>query len=81
MFMPVVEFTCKELSLQVDFFICACRPLLLCADNTCLNVFARGRPKFSIGFGTEIGKKFSFGLVLFSVGRATAIFGFGRNCQ
>jgi len=43
----------------------------------------RDRPNFgfSFGFGAEIGKKFSFCLVSFSVGRAAASFGFGRNCQ
>jgi len=36
---------------------------------------------FGFGFGAEIGKKFSFGLVSFSVGPAAASFEFGRNCQ
>jgi len=35
----------------------------------------RGQPNF--GFGPEIGKKFSFGMVLFLVGHAVASFGFG----
>jgi len=43
----------------------------------------RGRPNiyfgFGFGFGAEIGKKFSFDLVSFSVDRAAACFGFGRN--
>ena len=34
---------------------------------------------FGFGFGAEIGKKFSCGLVWFSAGRASA--SFGRECQ
>jgi len=43
----------------------------------------RGRLNFDFGFGfgAEIGKKISFGLVSFSVGGAATSFGFGRNCQ
>jgi len=45
------------------------------------HISIRGRLNFSFGFGSgaEIGEKFSFGLVSFSVDRAAASFGFGRN--
>lgn len=37
----------------------------------------RGRLNFGFSFGTEIGIKFSYGLVSFSVARTAASFGFG----
>jgi len=44
-----------------------------------LLVHYRGQPNF--GFGAEIGKNFSFGLVLFLVGRSVASCSYGQNCQ
>ena len=52
-------------------------------DGRHRGAYSRRRPSFGFGFAfrAEIGKKFSFGPVSFSVGHATASFGFSRNCQ